>query len=436
MGIATELARIKTAKSNLKTAINAKGGGLVIETLDYYAAAVNALPSGTTTPTISESSVNFYDYNGTLIAGYTIAEAQALTALPTANDHSSDDVPLTFQEWNYTLSQVNATTTKLNVGATYKPTDSKTHLEITVNTVTGGVIPFYFEKSNASDTLSIAYGDGQTDTDSTNTSVIFTPTTPLSNGDYDVVVWISSGSGTFTLGQGSSDTVVVGGATQNYRSTLREIYIGDGVTNIGYYAFDHCSSLTSIIIPNSVTSIEGYMFYYCYSLTSIIIPNSVTSIGNYAFGSCYSLTSIIIPNNVTSIGTSAFGNCYSLTSIIIPNSVTILDGFMFYYCYSLTSIIIPNSVTSIEYYVFRFCYSLTSTIIPNSVTSIGTSAFDKCYSIQEYDFSACSSVPTLLDINAFTNINAICIMKIPSALYDIWSTATNWATYADYMVSV
>ena len=46
MGIATELARIKTAKSNLKTAINAKGGGLVVETLDYYAEAVNALPSG------------------------------------------------------------------------------------------------------------------------------------------------------------------------------------------------------------------------------------------------------------------------------------------------------------------------------------------------------------------------------------------------------
>lgn len=46
MGIATELARIKTAKSDLKTAINTKGGGLIAETLDYYAAAVNALPSG------------------------------------------------------------------------------------------------------------------------------------------------------------------------------------------------------------------------------------------------------------------------------------------------------------------------------------------------------------------------------------------------------
>jgi hypothetical protein len=82
--------------------------------------------------------VNFYDYNGALVAGYTIAEAQALGALPTAPDHSGNTIPLTFQEWNYTLAQVNLLTLKQDVGAVYVPTDGKTHFLYTITNVTGG----------------------------------------------------------------------------------------------------------------------------------------------------------------------------------------------------------------------------------------------------------------------------------------------------------
>lgn len=46
MSIATEISRIQTAKNDLKTSINAKGGTLTSETLDDYAAAVDALSSG------------------------------------------------------------------------------------------------------------------------------------------------------------------------------------------------------------------------------------------------------------------------------------------------------------------------------------------------------------------------------------------------------
>lgn len=48
MSIASEIARLQSAKSDLKTSINAKGGTLTTETLDDYAAAVDALPSGGT----------------------------------------------------------------------------------------------------------------------------------------------------------------------------------------------------------------------------------------------------------------------------------------------------------------------------------------------------------------------------------------------------
>ncbi len=48
-----------------------------------------------------------------------------------------------------------------------------------------------------------------------------------------------------------------------YRQMILSVVIGDGVTNIGNYAFYVCSGLTSITIPNSVTSIGVGAFYYC-----------------------------------------------------------------------------------------------------------------------------------------------------------------------------
>lgn len=46
MSIASELARIKEAKSAIKEAINGKGGTLTDELLDKYAEAIVKLPSG------------------------------------------------------------------------------------------------------------------------------------------------------------------------------------------------------------------------------------------------------------------------------------------------------------------------------------------------------------------------------------------------------
>ena len=105
-------------------------------------------------------------------------------------------------------------------------------------------------------------------------------------------------------------------------------------------------------------------------------------------------------------------------------------------CYSLASITIPEGVTSIGVSAFVYCYSLASITIPESVTSIGVSAFGNCYGMRYYDFTASASVPALSSTNAFSGIPSDCQMLIPAALYDEWIAATNWATYASYMVAV
>lgn len=51
------------------------------------------------------------------------------------------------------------------------------------------------------------------------------------------------------------------------RTSITTITIPEGVTSIGYCAFEGCRSLENIIIPNSVTNIHPHAFYGCYGVT-------------------------------------------------------------------------------------------------------------------------------------------------------------------------
>lgn len=97
---------------------------------------------------------------------------------------------------------------------------------------------------------------------------------------------------------------------KSYGSKIAIIYIDEGVTSIGEYAFCEYSGLTSVIIPNSVTRIGEAAFAGCSSLRNITIPASVTNIGTGAFGRCSSLTSVIFEDSngywVADVGWSNF----------------------------------------------------------------------------------------------------------------------------------
>ncbi len=168
----------------------------------------------------------------------------------------------------------------------------------------------------------------------------------------------------------------------DYRSSIKDVVMREGVTSVGAGNFRGCDNLVSITIPNSVTSIGYEAFYGCSSLASITIPEGVTSIGDYrTFFGCSSLTTITIPNGVTETGNSTFTNCTNLVSITIPQSITKIGEFAFSSCSSLTSITIPENVTNIGKSAFDNCSSLTSIIIPQSVTRIEGRAFLGCNSL-------------------------------------------------------
>ena len=290
----------------------------------------------------------------------------------------------------------------------------------------------------------------------------------------------------------NSQLTSIGNYAFMHSSDLISITLPSSVTSIGNRAFDNCSNIETItvksgnsvyhsnsnclieteskilvlgcktsVIPNdgSVTSIGNYAFMNCSDLTSITLPSSVTSIGEWAFRVCSNIESItvesgnsvyhsngnclietesktlllgcktsIIPNDgsVTSIGEDAFIYC-SLTSITIPDSVTSIGAQAFSECRDLTSITIPASVTNIGTNAFANCDSLTSVEFQGQVPDIQTFMFHYCDFIAKYDFSNCKTIPLLEKVSGLDYADG-CKIIIPDALYDEWTTATNWSS--------
>ena len=389
----------------------------------------NANNTGSGSSSASPNDVNFYDYDGTIVASYSLSEAQSLTTLPDGPTHSG----LTFQGWNYTLEKVKAFTRPMNVGAMYITDDGKTRLYIRIAAEGHMNVPLYISQTVANG-ATIDWGDGSATQTLAGTGNVNTTHTYASIGDY-VITLDPVDRCTLGFGAGSSSYCVLGSTGNNgraYCNMLQDVQVGIGVNSIGNSAFYNCSSLASVTIPDGVTSIGNNAFNSCYSLASVTIPDSVTSIGDYAFNSCYSLASVTIPDSVTSIGNNAFYNCSSLASVTIPDSVTSIGNSAFYNCSSLASVTIPDSVTSIGNYAFNSCSSLVSVTIPDSVTSIGNSAFNSCYGMAEYHLKP-TTPPRLSSTNAFQNIPSDCIIYVPVGCLEVYQNATNWATYASKM---
>ena len=72
-------------------------------------------------------------------------------------------------------------------------------------------------------------------------------------------------------------------------TTVTEVTLNEGVTEIGYEAFYGCSSLRSITIPESVTTIGDWAFEDCSALETLSLPLSLESVGANAFYLCQNL---------------------------------------------------------------------------------------------------------------------------------------------------
>ena len=160
------------------------------------------------------------------------------------------------------------------------------------------------------------------------------------------------------------DTVRTINADAFWDSTVQEVNIPSGVTEIGMRAFLECDYLKRITIPNSVTNIGEQAFQNCTSLTGVTLPNTLTAVEAYAFCGCSALTSISLPASVQEIGENAFSGC-GLTSVTLPKGLKKLGDGAFA-GNAFTSIALPDALEEMETGVVSGCENLTSITFPKT----------------------------------------------------------------------
>lgn len=121
----------------------------------------------------------------------------------------------------------------------------------------------------------------------------------------------------------------IGSYAFGYCSSLTNIDV-PYATNVKENAFRECTNLINVNLPNA-TTIDSYAFQTCSLLQSINLPN-VTLIYGHVFKECKKLTSVILPN-ITIIDNYGLSNCYSLKEVLIEqtDSVCTLKGTMTFY---------------------------------------------------------------------------------------------------------
>lgn len=161
-----------------------------------------------------------------------------------------------------------------------------------------------------------------------------------------------------------------------------ETVILEGVTSIGFGAFEDCSALTSIDISTNCESIGNYAFQRCKKLTSITIPASCKTIGMYAFSGCESLGAVDIAEGCETIGDDAFKGCKKLESIVIPSSVESFGEWVLGQCTRLTSAVIQAKVSTIDINTFNGCDALQTISLSSSISSLPDNTFGNLKALQ------------------------------------------------------
>ena len=135
-----------------------------------------------------------------------------------------------------------------------------------------------------------------------------------------------------------------------------------------------------------------------------------------------------------------FIGCTSLTQAPVLPATTLATNcykYMFNDCTSLTSapVLPATSVTRACYSnMFNNCTSLKRIKMNASSGSWGSNMFNGCTSLELVDMTGSTGVPTLSNVNNFSNTNDTYKIVVPDSLYNTWIAATNWASIASHIM--
>lgn len=252
-------------------------------------------------------------------------------------------------------------------------------------------------------------------------------------------------------------------SVENYgkRSVLEEIVLSNDITTLPSYSFYKYSALSiEVNFPNllsigqgvyngtaitkisslgAITSISGgnnieSTFYGCTSLVEVNLPDTLVYIGRNAFSGCTAMTTINYDwRNLQTIGEYAFQGCPSviIEDMFLENIANM--GFMAFDC-KIKKMRLGSTLTTLpkcehdkmpNYGARAYLEEL---IIDGDITNVPIYSFCNYTALKVIVFKT-TTVPTLANVNAFSNTNN-CPIFVPDESVEAYKTATNWSSLA------
>ena len=238
----------------------------------------------------------------------------------------------------------------------------------------------------------------------------------VGNMTWRVVIPTGQTRGTLTIERRSGTGVPTSVPIPNYTSgaapwsghsaNVDRIVLGDGITEIGNWAFANFGNLQFMFVKGNVTRIGNDALRGCNNFAAFIDDSGGAwvsktfsqpmTIGSSAFFGCGSLEGLLIPA-VTSIGADAFVGCKSLKTIDAgaDGRVRMVQGVVVEMNTAATpqpvrvikapigidgntaagEYTIPAGITTIDAEAFAYLTKITRFIVPDSVTTIRDRAF-------------------------------------------------------------
>jgi hypothetical protein len=165
---------------------------------------------------------------------------------------------------------------------------------------------------------------------------------------------------------------------------LWSVVLGDGIAEVPTGLCYGCEHLRMVCMGKSLTSIGSLAFHRCKELRSVdldgcqggvTIPNGITNIGYRAFEDCAILSRVSIAETVRNLGSAAFKNCSKLTEVRIAEGLNTIEKNVFENCITLNRIRVPKSVRKLDDYAFAGCKDLEEIIFEGNPPELGNLVF-------------------------------------------------------------
>ena len=388
-----------------------------------------------------ESDINFWDYDGTLLYSWTLAELATKTELPSLPSHDG----LICQGWNWTLQDIKDAGRELDVGALYITDDGKTRLYVDVDTETWDdfVLNYWQSTRNAT---TVDWGDGTTPDSINGDSYVEHRHVYASSGSYVITMSVKEGT-TMWLGRDGRMLIATGETDSGRCAMLRRVEVGARAVGTEPGCFRNCSMLESISLPQTTKVYAVRSFEMCTQLR-VLIAADMDEI-RQTFYRCVNLRAIATPKGTTQRDGFAIANTairqinFDITTTYFAEAIKrvhikAVSGQVkdFSACRSLLEVTIPADATTFVAAAFSGDNALRRVTCLGDIASIPAQVFQRCYPLRFVDLTHCTAVPTLANIDAFDATHPQLEIRVPASLADAWKAATNWSSLADHIVGV